>query len=66
VRRPIPAPMVVGAAFLAGSVPFSNIAARARAGVDLRDVGGGTVSGTALHQVTGFGPLAVAGACDVA
>ena len=66
MRRPIPAPVVVGAAFLAGSVPFSNIAARARAGVDLRDVGGGTVSGTALHQVAGFGPLAVAGACDVA
>ena len=58
--------MVVGAAWLAGSVPFSNLAARRRADVDLRDVGTGTVSGTALYEVAGFGPLAVAGACDVA
>lgn len=65
VRR-LPAPLVVGAAWLAGSVPFSNIAARARAQVDLREVGGGTVSGTALYEVAGFGPLAVAGVCDVA
>ena len=58
--------MVVGAAWLAGSVPFSNIVARRRAAVDLREVGTGTVSGTALYEVAGFGPLAVAGACDVA
>ncbi len=65
VRR-MPAPAVVGVAWLAGSVPFSNIAARSRASVDLRDVGAGTVSGTALYEVAGFGPLAVAGVCDVA
>jgi acyl phosphate:glycerol-3-phosphate acyltransferase len=67
-RRPpgLPAPVVVGAAWLAGSVPFSNVAARHRADVDLRDVGTGTVSGTALYEVAGFGPLAVAGVCDVA
>jgi acyl phosphate:glycerol-3-phosphate acyltransferase len=67
-RRPqgLPAPVVVGAAWLAGSVPFSNVAARHRADVDLRDVGTGTVSGTALYDVAGFGPLAVAGVCDVA
>lgn len=64
-RRPNPA-AVVALGWLAGSIPFSNIAARARAGVDLRDVGGGTVSGTALHSVAGFGPLAVAGVCDIA
>jgi acyl phosphate:glycerol-3-phosphate acyltransferase len=58
--------VVIAAAWLAGSVPFSNIAAHRRAGVDLRDVGSGTVSGTALHEVAGFGPLAVAGVCDVA
>ncbi|HEX6238140.1 MAG TPA: glycerol-3-phosphate acyltransferase [Acidimicrobiales bacterium] len=56
----------MGAAWLAGAVPFSNVVARHRAGVDLRQVGGGTVSGTALHGVAGFGPLAVAGICDVA
>jgi glycerol-3-phosphate acyltransferase PlsY len=62
----LPAPVVVAAAWLAGSVPFSNIAAHRRAGVDLRAVGSGTVSGTALHEVAGFGPLAVAGLADVA
>lgn len=65
-RRRVPAPVVLAGAWLAGSVPFSNIAAHRRAGVDLRDVGTGTVSGTALHSVAGFGPLAAAGVCDVA
>jgi glycerol-3-phosphate acyltransferase PlsY len=55
---------VVAGAWLAGTVPFANIAARRR-GVDLRDSGRGTVSGTALYEVAGFGPLAVAGLCDV-
>jgi glycerol-3-phosphate acyltransferase PlsY len=54
------------AAFLAGAIPFSNIAARRTRGVDLRDFGTGTVSGTALYRVAGFVPLAVAGVCDVA
>jgi glycerol-3-phosphate acyltransferase PlsY len=58
---PLQAPAVLAAAFLAGSVPFSNLAARWRAGVDLRSVGSGTVSGTALAQVAGVGPLFVAG-----
>ena len=62
----LPAPVVVAAAWAAGSVPFSNIAARRRVDVDLREVGSGTVSGTALYEVAGFGPLAVAGVCDVA
>jgi glycerol-3-phosphate acyltransferase PlsY len=57
---------VLACSFAAGAIPFSNIAARARAGVDLRDVGSGTVSGTSLFDVAGFGPLAVAGVCDVA
>lgn len=63
--RPNPV-AVIALGWLAGSIPFANIAARIRAGVDLRDVGGGTVSGTALHGVAGFGPLAVAGVCDIA
>jgi len=57
---------VLGAAFLCGAVPFSNIAARLARGVDLRDVGTGTVSGTSLHEVAGFGPLAAAGVLEVA
>src|SRR5271169_1803904 len=52
--------------FAAGSIPFSNLMARWRAGVDLRDTGTGTVSGTSLYRVTGFSALAVAGSCDVA
>ena len=57
---------VLGLSFAAGSIPSSNIAARLRAAVDLRDVGTGTVSGTALYRVAGFGPLAVAGIVDIA
>jgi glycerol-3-phosphate acyltransferase PlsY len=47
-------------------MPFSNLTARRTRGVDLRDVGNGTVSGTALYQVAGFGPLALGGVLDVA
>ncbi len=52
--------------YLAGAVPFSGLAARLLAGVDLRSQGSGTVSGTGLYEVTGFRPLAVAGSLDVA
>jgi len=65
VRQPSTA-AVLACSFAAGAIPFSNLAARARAGVDLRDVDNGTVSGTNLFRVAGFGPLAVAGVCDVA
>jgi glycerol-3-phosphate acyltransferase PlsY len=56
----------VAASYLMGSIPFTNIAARVLKGVDLRAVGTGTVSGTGLHQVAGFGPLAVAGCAELA
>jgi glycerol-3-phosphate acyltransferase PlsY len=58
--------VVAAAGYAAGAIPFSNIAARRTRGVDLRGVGTGTVSGTALYRVAGFGPLAAAGICDVA
>jgi glycerol-3-phosphate acyltransferase PlsY len=58
--------VAVGAGFVAGSIPFSNIVAHWTRGVDLRTVGSGTVSGTGLYRVAGFGPLAVAGILDVA
>jgi acyl phosphate:glycerol-3-phosphate acyltransferase len=64
-NRPSAVSVLVGS-FAVGSIPFSNLAARARAGVDLRDVDNGTVSGTNLYRVAGFGPLAAAGVCDVA
>jgi acyl phosphate:glycerol-3-phosphate acyltransferase len=57
---------VLGISFLAGAIPSTNIAARRRAAVDLRDVGTGTVSGTGLYRVAGFGPLAVTGIFDIA
>lgn len=63
---PMAALGVLLVAFWAGSVPCSNIAARWRRGVDLRGVGSGTVSGTALYRVAGFPTLAVAGIGDVA
>jgi glycerol-3-phosphate acyltransferase PlsY len=53
-------------AFLVGSVPTSNLLARASRGVDLREVGPGTVSGTSLYRVAGFLPLAAAGILDIA
>jgi glycerol-3-phosphate acyltransferase PlsY len=57
---------VIAAGFAAGAVPFSGLAARLVAGVDLRRQGTGTVSGTGLYEVAGFGPLALAGSLDVA
>jgi glycerol-3-phosphate acyltransferase PlsY len=52
--------------FVLGGIPFSNLAARMTRGVDLREVGNRTVSGTSLYRVSGFPALAVAGICDVA
>jgi glycerol-3-phosphate acyltransferase PlsY len=56
----------VPAGFVAGSVPFSNLMAHRTRGVDLRNVGTGTVSGTALFEQAGFLPLAAAGIFEVA
>jgi glycerol-3-phosphate acyltransferase PlsY len=60
------APTVLLTSFMAGAVSFSNIGARREAGIDLRTVGNGTVSGTNLYEVAGFKTLALAGVCDVA
>lgn len=71
-RRPastgsrVRAPLALAVSYLLGSVPFTNVAARRLKDVDLRDVGTGTVSGTGLHQVAGFGPLAVVGCMELA
>jgi glycerol-3-phosphate acyltransferase PlsY len=58
--------LVLVAAYVLGSIPFSNVFARRLRDVDLRDVGSGTVSGTGLYRVAGFGPLAIAGLLDIA
>jgi len=64
--RPPSVPAVLSVSFLLGAIPFSGVAARLVAGVDLRRTGTGTVSGTGLYEVAGFGPLALAGSLDVA
>ena len=51
--------------FVVGSIPTANLFSRATRGVDLREVGGGTVSGTSLYRVAGFLPLAAAGILDI-
>ena len=56
---------VLGLSFLSGSIPFSGLGALLAADVDLRTLGSGTVSGTRLYEVAGFGPLALAGSLDV-
>lgn len=58
--------VAVPVGYAVAAIPFSNLAARLTRGVDLRQVGNGTVSGTALYQVAGFGPLAAAGVLEVA
>jgi len=62
-RQPV---VVLVVSYLTGAIPFSNLMARRRGGVDLRAVGSGTVSGTSLYEVAGFGALALSGICDVA
>jgi glycerol-3-phosphate acyltransferase PlsY len=59
-------PASIALGFVAGSVPFSNLVAKRRAGVDLRNVGSGTVSGTGLFEVAGAGPLVVVGLFELA
>ena len=49
----LPAGAVLVAAYLAGAVPFAQLLARNRHGVDLRRHGTGTVSATGLGQVAG-------------
>lgn len=53
------------AAYLIGSVPFSFVVARVVSGVDLREVGIGTVSGSGVGVAAGFWPMALAGLLDI-
>lgn len=52
--------------YLIGAIPFTNLFALRSRGVDLREVGTGTVSGTGVYRVAGVAALLVAGALDVA
>jgi acyl phosphate:glycerol-3-phosphate acyltransferase len=62
---PVVAAGILLLSFVVGSVPTANLFARASRGVDLREVGSGTVSGTSLYRVAGFLPLAAAGILDI-
>lgn len=61
-----PGARIVIVSFVLGAIPFSNLMAQSVAGTDLRTVGAGTVSGTALYRVAGFAPLAIGGIMDIA
>jgi acyl phosphate:glycerol-3-phosphate acyltransferase len=52
-------------AYLAGSIPMSNIVARLTRGVDLRQVGSGTVSPSNLYLQAGLWPAVAAGVFEV-
>ncbi len=62
---PVGAAGILLLSFAVGSVPTANLFARASRGVDLRELGSGTVSGTSLYRVAGFLPLAAAGILDI-
>lgn len=64
--RGMQAAAILVLSFAAGAIPFSYLAGRRARGVDLRRVGTGTVSGSSLYRVAGFGPLAAAGVLEVA
>lgn len=52
-------------AYLAGSIPFAQLAAGGLRGADLRQVGSGTVSGSGLYDVAGFGPVVAVGCLEL-
>jgi glycerol-3-phosphate acyltransferase PlsY len=64
-RSVLPAPAVLGAAYLVGAIPFSHLVARRVRGVDLRTVGSGTVSGTGVFRSVGFAGGMAAGIADL-
>jgi acyl phosphate:glycerol-3-phosphate acyltransferase len=64
MQAPLAAAFLVGA-FLVGAIPFAYLTARLLAGVDLRRVGTGTVSGTGVGETVGFWPMAASGVLDI-
>ena len=56
--------LLIAAAYLAGSIPFSFLVARAR-GVDLRKVGSGNIGGANVWRSSGFGPFVLAALLDM-
>lgn len=56
--------VMMGLAYLLGSVPFSFLVARTR-GVDLRTVGSGNIGGANVWRACGFRPFLVATLLDI-
>lgn len=52
--------------YFVGSIPFSNIVAHFSAGIDLREVGTGTVTPRNLHDAASMRPAIIAGFFEVA
>jgi glycerol-3-phosphate acyltransferase PlsY len=65
-RSRVRAVAALGAAYLLGGIPWSQLAASRRRGVDLRRFGSGTVSGTGAIRSAGVGFGLAAGLADVA
>lgn len=57
--------ILVGLAYLLGSVPFAYLIAKSRAGVDIRAVGSGNVGATNVLRELGSGPAMTVLASDV-
>lgn len=53
-------------AYLAGAIPMSNIVAHLTRGIDLRQVGSGTVTPSNLYPEAGIWPTVIAGLFEVA
>src|SRR5579859_4044342 len=65
-HRAVSVTMRLGGSLVLGSIPFSNIIARATTGYDLRAVGTGTVSPTNVYRLAGPRPFATACLLDLA
>lgn len=66
--RPMTEALLAGAlvaSYLAGAIPFSNIAAHIVGGIDLRDAGTGTVTPRNLLHTVGLWPAVIAGIFEV-
>jgi glycerol-3-phosphate acyltransferase PlsY len=57
--------LILLVSLLVGAIPFSGLAAWRLRRVDLREYGSGTVSGSSLYRVAGFGPMAAAGILEM-
>jgi glycerol-3-phosphate acyltransferase PlsY len=65
-RRPGGAALAAGAGYLIGSIPFGLLLGRAARGLDVRDLGSGSIGTTNVLRAVGPGAAAATFALDVA